>query len=116
MWRFIDCESCYVARIHISQELNQFLTSDWSVGAGDTKSFKSVTAFYPEEAADSSSVTVVITSVGPDFTSLKSFGSVDAFAESLVKFIMPTTSFLIIDTTFYAYSTLHFAWAGKWVG
>lgn len=31
------------------------------------------------------SVSVAITGLGPDFTSLKSFGSVDAFAESLVK-------------------------------
>lgn len=67
-------------------ETNKFRISvpqGWLVGAGDTQSFKSVTAFYPEEASDSN-VSVVITGVGPDFTSMKSFGTVDAFAETLV--------------------------------
>ncbi|KAJ6799968.1 psbP domain-containing protein 3, chloroplastic [Iris pallida] len=67
-------------------ETNKFrilMPEDWLVGAGDTKSIKSVTAFYPEEASDSN-VSVAITGIGPDFTGLKSFGSVDEFAETLV--------------------------------
>lgn len=66
-------------------EANKFsiaVPQDWMVGAGEGSGFKSVTAFYPEGA--DSSVSVVITGIGPDFTSLKSFGDVDAFAESLV--------------------------------
>ncbi|KAK3122132.1 hypothetical protein QOZ80_8BG0665520 [Eleusine coracana subsp. coracana] len=67
-------------------ELNKFqitIPQGWLVGAGEASGFKSVTAFYPEQAADSN-VSVVITGIGPDFTSLKSFGDVDAFAENLV--------------------------------
>jgi hypothetical protein len=37
-----------------------------------------------------SSVSVVITGIGPDFTSLKSFGDVDAFAETLVRTHSPS--------------------------
>ncbi|OEL22923.1 PsbP domain-containing protein 3, chloroplastic [Dichanthelium oligosanthes] len=55
----------------------------WLIGAGEVSGIKSVTAFYPEQAADSN-VSVAITGIGPDFTSLKSFGDVDAFAEGLV--------------------------------
>ncbi|KAG9456634.1 hypothetical protein H6P81_001142 [Aristolochia fimbriata] len=67
-------------------EKNKFkiaIPQEWQVGAGEPNGFKSVTAFYPEEATNSS-VTVAITGVGPDFTRLESFGNVDAFAESLV--------------------------------
>lgn len=67
-------------------ETNKFrilVPQGWSVGLGDAKSFKSVTAIYPEGASDSN-ISIVITGVGPDFTSLKSYGSVDMFAESLV--------------------------------
>ncbi|XP_031405892.1 psbP domain-containing protein 3, chloroplastic isoform X2 [Punica granatum] len=57
---------------------------DWQVGGGEPNdSFKSVTAFYPKEDL-SSNVSVVITGIGPDFTTMGSFGKVDAFAESLV--------------------------------
>uniref|UniRef100_A0A0E0LWT5 PsbP C-terminal domain-containing protein n=1 Tax=Oryza punctata TaxID=4537 RepID=A0A0E0LWT5_ORYPU len=58
-------------------------TADWLIGAGEVSGFKSVTAFYPDQVADSN-VSVAITGIGPDFTSLKSFGDVDAFAETLV--------------------------------
>ncbi|KAL6858938.1 hypothetical protein ACP4OV_017940 [Aristida adscensionis] len=67
-------------------EANKFsiaIPQGWLVGAGEASGFKSVTAFYPEQAADAN-VSVAITGIGPDFTSLKSFGDVDAFAESLV--------------------------------
>ncbi|CAL5013458.1 unnamed protein product [Urochloa decumbens] len=67
-------------------EANKFsiaVPQGWLIGAGESSSFKSVTAFYPEQAADSN-VSVAITGIGPDFTSLKSFGDVDAFAEGLV--------------------------------
>ncbi|XP_062192631.1 psbP domain-containing protein 3, chloroplastic [Phragmites australis] len=67
-------------------EANKFsitIPQGWLVGAGEASGIKSVTAFYPEQAADSN-VSVVITGIGPDFTSLKSFGDVDAFAETLV--------------------------------
>ncbi|KAJ6931752.1 hypothetical protein NC652_015054 [Populus alba x Populus x berolinensis] len=57
----------------------------WQVGAGEPSGYKSVTAFYPEEASNSSGIfSVVITGLGPDFTRLESFGKVDAFAETLV--------------------------------
>ncbi|TVT99150.1 hypothetical protein EJB05_55499 [Eragrostis curvula] len=67
-------------------EANKFcitIPQGWLVGAGEASGIKSVTAFYPEQAPDSN-VSVVITGIGPDFTSLKSFGDVDAFAENLV--------------------------------
>ncbi|TKW11153.1 hypothetical protein SEVIR_6G215200v4 [Setaria viridis] len=67
-------------------EANKFsivVPQGWLIGAGKSSGIKSVTAFYPEQAADSN-VSVAITGIGPDFTSLKSFGDVDAFAEGLV--------------------------------
>ncbi|KAL6646154.1 hypothetical protein ACP70R_017762 [Stipagrostis hirtigluma subsp. patula] len=67
-------------------EANKFsiaIPQGWLIGAGEASGIKSVTAFYPEQAADSN-VSVVITGIGPDFTSLKSFGDVDSFAENLV--------------------------------
>ncbi|XP_063947859.1 psbP domain-containing protein 3, chloroplastic [Daucus carota subsp. sativus] len=71
-----------------SDDVNKFKISipqDWEVGTGDGNGLKSVTAFYPAEASSSgSSVSVVITGLGPDFTKLESFGNVDAFAENLV--------------------------------
>ncbi|XP_068648665.1 psbP domain-containing protein 3, chloroplastic [Aristolochia californica] len=69
-----------------TDEKNKFeiaIPQEWQVGSGEPNGFKSVTAFYPEEASNSS-VSVVITGLGPDFTRLESFGNVDAFAESLV--------------------------------
>ncbi|XP_031405893.1 psbP domain-containing protein 3, chloroplastic isoform X3 [Punica granatum] len=63
---------------------NALAENDWQVGGGEPNdSFKSVTAFYPKEDL-SSNVSVVITGIGPDFTTMGSFGKVDAFAESLV--------------------------------
>ncbi|KAF3320121.1 psbP domain-containing protein 3 [Carex littledalei] len=59
------------------------IPQDWSVGAGQSDGVRSITAFYPEEASDSN-VSVLITSLSPDFTRLQSFGSVDDFAETLV--------------------------------
>ncbi|CAM0911988.1 unnamed protein product [Alopecurus aequalis] len=67
-------------------ETNKFsivVPQGWQVGAGEGSGFKNVTAFFPDQNANSS-VSVVITGIGPDFTSLKSFGEVDAFAENLV--------------------------------
>ncbi|XP_015573936.1 psbP domain-containing protein 3, chloroplastic isoform X2 [Ricinus communis] len=69
-----------------TDDANKFQISipqDWRVGAGEPNGFKSVTAFYPEEASGSS-VSVVITGLGPDFTRMESFGKVEAFAETLV--------------------------------
>uniref|UniRef100_A0A0D9X9P1 PsbP C-terminal domain-containing protein n=1 Tax=Leersia perrieri TaxID=77586 RepID=A0A0D9X9P1_9ORYZ len=60
------------------------IPQDWLVGSGEATGFKSVTAFYPEKQVDDSNVSVAITGIGPDFTSMKSFGDVDAFAETLV--------------------------------
>ncbi|KAJ1269133.1 hypothetical protein BS78_07G187400 [Paspalum vaginatum] len=68
-------------------EANKFsiaVPQGWLIGAGESSGIKSVTAFYPEQAAADSNVSVAITGIGPDFTSLKSFGDVDAFAEGLV--------------------------------
>ncbi|XP_026659702.2 psbP domain-containing protein 3, chloroplastic isoform X2 [Phoenix dactylifera] len=67
-------------------ETNKFRISipqDWLLGAGEANGIKSITAFYPEGTSDSN-VSVVITGLGPDFTRLESFGTVDAFAETLV--------------------------------
>ncbi|KAG5246630.1 psbP domain-containing protein [Salix suchowensis] len=69
-----------------TDDVNKFKISipqGWQVGSGEPSGYKSVTAFYPEEASNSS-VSVVITGLGPDFTRLESFGKVDAFAETLV--------------------------------
>nr|AJS13470.1 PPD3 [Erycina pusilla] len=60
-----------------------FVPEGWSVGTGETSSIKSVTAFYPEEASNTN-VSITIAGVGPDFTTLGSFGKVDAFAQTLV--------------------------------
>ncbi|XVF74058.1 hypothetical protein PTKIN_Ptkin13bG0031100 [Pterospermum kingtungense] len=69
-----------------TDELNKFkifIPQDWQVGAGEPNGFKSITAFYPEEAANSN-VSIVITGLGPDFTRMESFGKVEAFADTLV--------------------------------
>ncbi|XP_026659705.2 psbP domain-containing protein 3, chloroplastic isoform X6 [Phoenix dactylifera] len=62
---------------------NASAETDWLLGAGEANGIKSITAFYPEGTSDSN-VSVVITGLGPDFTRLESFGTVDAFAETLV--------------------------------
>ncbi|XVE94362.1 hypothetical protein REPUB_Repub02eG0002400 [Reevesia pubescens] len=61
-----------------------FIPQDWQVGVGEPNGFKSITAFYPEEEAPNSNVSVVITGLGPDFTRMESFGKVEAFADTLV--------------------------------
>ncbi|EOY15892.1 PREDICTED: psbP domain-containing protein 3, chloroplastic isoform X1 [Theobroma cacao] len=61
-----------------------FIPQDWQVGAGEPNGFKSITAFFPEEEAANSNVSVVITGLGPDFTRMESFGKVEAFADTLV--------------------------------
>ncbi|KAB1203504.1 PsbP domain-containing protein 3, chloroplastic [Morella rubra] len=69
-----------------TDDVNKFkllIPQDWQVGAGEPNGFKSVTAFFPEEAS-SSNVSVAITGVGADYTRMESLGKVDAFAETLV--------------------------------
>lgn len=90
-----------------------WLGSEWQVGTGEPNGYKSITAFYPQEATNSNgilevhlyfypfasslikihttncyqfvaAVSVVITGLGPDFTKMESFGKVDEFAETLV--------------------------------
>ncbi|XVF18275.1 hypothetical protein REPUB_Repub11eG0007200 [Reevesia pubescens] len=60
-----------------------FIPQDWQMGVGEPNGFKSITAFYPEEEAPNSNVSVVITRLGPDFTRMESFGKVEAFADTL---------------------------------
>ncbi|KAF2324817.1 hypothetical protein GH714_017272 [Hevea brasiliensis] len=71
-----------------TDDANKFqitIPQEWRVGTGEPDGgFKSVTAFYPEEAYSTSNVSVVITGLGPDFTRMESFGKVEAFAETLV--------------------------------
>ncbi|WMV56925.1 hypothetical protein MTR67_050310 [Solanum verrucosum] len=62
---------------------NEELLADWQIGAGEGDGVRSLLAFYPPEASNSN-VSIVITSLGADFTKLESFGKVDAFAENLV--------------------------------
>ncbi|KAJ8643616.1 hypothetical protein MRB53_005364 [Persea americana] len=64
-------------------KFNISIPPGWLFGTGEPDGYKSITAFYPKEAS-TSNVTVVITGLGPDFTRLESFGTVDAFAETLV--------------------------------
>lgn len=50
-----------ISKLHCLLDLDKSLESKhlctgWSVGLGDAKSFKSVTAIYPEEASDSNSI------------------------------------------------------------
>ncbi|KAG8503920.1 hypothetical protein CXB51_001860 [Gossypium anomalum] len=91
--QLIMSTSIAVAEIDVPQdfrvytdEVNKFkifIPQDWQVGAGEPNNFKSITAFYPEEEANSN-VSVAITGLGPDFTRMESFGKVDAFADTLV--------------------------------
>ncbi|XP_072056512.1 psbP domain-containing protein 3, chloroplastic isoform X3 [Arachis hypogaea] len=62
---------------------NASALNDWQVGTGEPDGFKSITAFYPQEASNSN-VSVAITGVGPDFTKMESFGKVEEFAETLI--------------------------------
>ncbi|KAH0773754.1 hypothetical protein KY290_010891 [Solanum tuberosum] len=67
-------------------DVNKFkimIPSDWQIGTGEGDGVRSLLAFYPPEASNSN-VSIVITSLGADFTKLESFGKVDAFAENLV--------------------------------
>ncbi|KFK42065.1 hypothetical protein AALP_AA2G206800 [Arabis alpina] len=69
-----------------TDEVNKFeisIPQDWQIGKAEPNGFKSITAFYPEEAS-TSNVSVAITGLGPDFTRMESFGKVEAFAETLV--------------------------------
>nr|CAB3483460.1 unnamed protein product [Digitaria exilis] len=70
-------------RTRPTSSASTFHKARWLIGAGESSGIKSVTAFYPEQTPDSN-VSVAITGIGPDFTSLKSFGDVDSFAEGLV--------------------------------
>ncbi|KAK7310652.1 hypothetical protein RJT34_08279 [Clitoria ternatea] len=72
-------------RVYTDDE-NKFkieVPQEWQIGTGEPDGFKSVTAFYPTDASNSS-VTVAITGIGPDFTRMESFGKVDEFAQTLV--------------------------------
>ncbi|MCO5574924.1 hypothetical protein L7F22_028719 [Adiantum nelumboides] len=73
---------------YISEDDNYSLLipTNWIKGSGKTTGERSVTAFYPADDT-SVSVNVLITSVGPDYTSLGSFGTIDAFAEGVVNSI-----------------------------
>ncbi|RYR48865.1 hypothetical protein Ahy_A07g034951 [Arachis hypogaea] len=69
-----------------TDDVNRFkiaIPPDWQVGTGEPDGFKSITAFYPQEASNSN-VSVAITGVGPDFTKMESFGKVEEFAETLI--------------------------------
>ncbi|XP_057730026.1 psbP domain-containing protein 3, chloroplastic-like isoform X1 [Arachis stenosperma] len=69
-----------------TDDVNKFkiaIPPDWQVGIGEPDGFKSITAFYPQEASNSN-VSVAITGVGPDFTKMESFGKVEEFAETLI--------------------------------
>ncbi|XP_020596068.1 psbP domain-containing protein 3, chloroplastic isoform X2 [Phalaenopsis equestris] len=78
-----DLQESFRAYEDETNKFQIFVPEGWSVGTGETSSIKSVTAFYPMQASNSN-VTIVIVGVGPDFTTLGSFGKVDAFAETLV--------------------------------
>ncbi|WVZ21090.1 hypothetical protein V8G54_008412 [Vigna mungo] len=72
-------------RVYTDDE-NKFkieIPQGWQVGNGESNGFKSITAFYPTETANSN-VSVAITGLGPDFTRMESFGKVDEFAQTLV--------------------------------
>lgn len=56
---------------------------DWIKGEGKADGQRAVTAFYPETGT-MSNVNVVITGLSADYTRMESFGTADAFAESLV--------------------------------
>lgn len=56
---------------------------DWIKGEGKTDGQRAVTAFYPESGIVSN-VNVIITGLSADYTRMESFGTVDAFAETLV--------------------------------
>ncbi|XP_031487184.1 psbP domain-containing protein 3, chloroplastic [Nymphaea colorata] len=56
---------------------------DWLVGQGEADASRTIVAFFPK-GNTSSSVSVLITGLSPDFTRLESFGNVDAFAENLI--------------------------------
>ncbi|KAH0709438.1 hypothetical protein KY284_010865 [Solanum tuberosum] len=68
-----------------SDDVNKFkimIHSDWQIGAGEGDGVRLLLAFYPPEASNSN-VSIVITSLGANFTKLESFRKVDAFAENL---------------------------------
>ncbi|KZV52423.1 psbP domain-containing protein 3, chloroplastic [Dorcoceras hygrometricum] len=84
LWAVAFCIHLYRLRAVVLSSLGvQLWAVDWRVGTGEGNGVRSLTAFYPEEASNSN-VSILITGLGADFTSLESFGKVDAFAESLV--------------------------------
>lgn len=69
------------------------IPEDWSTGEGQAEGGRGYTgatgarraiAWYPEGEIQNTSVSVVITNVGADFTKLGSFGTASAFGENLV--------------------------------
>ncbi|KAH0709489.1 hypothetical protein KY284_010916 [Solanum tuberosum] len=71
-----------------SDDVNKFkimIPSVLQIGAREGDGVRLLLAFYPPEASNSN-VSIVITSLGADFTKLESFGKVDDFAENLVWF------------------------------
>ncbi|CAH9093443.1 unnamed protein product [Cuscuta europaea] len=83
-----------VKEFHVyTDDVNKFkvsIPSDWEIGSGEGDGVRSLIAFYPQEPSSSSndvllpSVSIMITTLGADFTTLGSFGRVDAFADNLV--------------------------------
>ncbi|CAH9086716.1 unnamed protein product [Cuscuta epithymum] len=70
-----------------TDDVNKFkisIPSDWEIGSGEGDGVRSLIAFYPQEPSSSSNVSIMITTLGADFTTLGSFGRVDAFADNLV--------------------------------
>eukprot|EP00250_Pteridium_aquilinum_P004184 c14413_g1_i1 orf=413-1150(-) len=56
---------------------------NWIQGTGKATGQRNVTAFFPADDT-SVNVNILITGIGADYTSLGSFGTIDAFAETLV--------------------------------
>eukprot|EP00475_Leptophrys_vorax_P019220 TRINITY_DN26249_c0_g1_i1.p1 TRINITY_DN26249_c0_g1~~TRINITY_DN26249_c0_g1_i1.p1 ORF type:complete len:249 (-),score=19.48 TRINITY_DN26249_c0_g1_i1:183-929(-) len=72
----------YVPYANDQEKYQLLVPSGWAQSEGSSGTRK-VMAFHPEDRLDAN-VSILITLLSADFTSLGSFGTVDAFAESLV--------------------------------
>eukprot|EP00252_Welwitschia_mirabilis_P000804 TRINITY_DN1077_c0_g1_i1.p1 TRINITY_DN1077_c0_g1~~TRINITY_DN1077_c0_g1_i1.p1 ORF type:complete len:258 (+),score=36.84 TRINITY_DN1077_c0_g1_i1:287-1060(+) len=65
------------------EKFSLLVPPNWVKGEGRADGERTVTAFCPENET-MPNISVVVTGVGADYTRMESFGTVDAFAETLV--------------------------------
>lgn len=79
----LEAEGDYELYKDEEDKFSLLVPHDWVKGKGKADEQRMVTAFFPKND-EVSNVNVIITGAGADYTRMESFGTVDAFAETLV--------------------------------